>query len=137
MVGSNGLMELGPFREQLISGVDSYVSALTPWIGIQAVWKYAVCRIKKVTADSGKGCTDALLNEMYALMPVGSKPEMWAMSRRSLKQLQNSRTVVIQANGNATPSGRLSLIAPMPTHDANGVPIMVTDSILNTEPLTL
>ena len=54
------------------------------------------------------------------------------MSRRSRRQLQVSRTVTLFGNGSTKPSGGLATVAPIPT-EYDGIPIIATDSILNTE----
>ncbi|MDV2812621.1 hypothetical protein, partial [Klebsiella pneumoniae] len=59
----------------------------------------------------------------------------WFISRRSRTQLQKSRTVVLQGNGSKGSIGSESgLVAPLPT-EAFGIPIVVTDNIMNTEVL--
>jgi hypothetical protein len=136
VMGLDGNMDMLPFQIQHVSGKPSWVSSLTSWIGLQAVQKYSVSRIKKLTADSGKGLTDAVLNANYALWPVGAKPTVWLASRRSVGQLQTSRTVTVMSNSPGLPSGSSALTTPWPTRCANGIPIITTDSILETEPLT-
>ncbi len=94
--------------------------------GLQVASKYACARIKKLTEDSGKGLTDALLADLISKFPVGFRPDYLFMSRRSLKQLKKSRTAT---NETGKP-------APTPV-DYEGIPIVPTDSILDTESLTL
>lgn len=94
--------------------------------GLQFLSTQHAVRIKKLTADSGKGMTDDLVADAIMKFPVGVYPDVIFMSRRSLRQLQDSRTAT-----NATGSP-----APIP-QESHGLPIAVTDSILNTEPLTL
>jgi hypothetical protein len=103
---------------------DAYRQVLKARPGLQVGSKNACGRIKNLTADSGKGLTDARLAALYALFPVGFKPHMFFMSRRSQEQLRASRTAT---NSTGAP-------APIPT-EAFGVPIEATDSILNTEPI--
>ena len=86
--------------------------------------KYAIVRIANLTADSGKGLTDALLEDAMALFPSSMQPTMICMSRRSRKQLRKSRTTY-------SPTGSP---APNPV-DFDGVPLIVTDSIIDTETL--
>ncbi len=136
VVGMNGQMDMLPYALQHVSGKPSWVSSMTSWIGLQSVNRYAVSRIKKLTADSGKGLTDALLNSNFALWPVGKKPTVWLASRRSVSQLQASRTVTIMSNSPGLPNGTNALTTPWPNRCANGIPIITTDSILETEPLT-
>lgn len=105
---------------------DAYRQVLKARPGLQVGSINSVGRIKKLTEDSGKGLNDALLIRLFNKFPIGFKPQAYLMSRRSLGQLQASRTAT---NSTGAP-------APMPT-DCNGVPIVATDAILDTEPLTL
>jgi hypothetical protein len=129
--GNNGQLQMAPVREQSI--IDSNNKQYTAYIqemmarpGIQCNRKYAVGRIKKLTTDSGKGLTDALISSLLALFPVGFKPDVLFCTRRSLKQLQQSRTAT---NATGAP-------APQPT-EAFGYPIYATDALLDTETLAL
>jgi hypothetical protein len=110
-------------------------NSLEGWVGLE--WlnptNYIV-RIKKLTEDSGKGLTDALLADALALFPVGVVPSHIFMSRRSRKQLQKARTVTLFGQGTSRPSQ--PVIAPTPT-EYEGIPIVPTDALLNTEALTL
>lgn len=103
---------------------DVWTNALKAGIGVQLTNIHAVGRIKKLTEDSGKGLTDALGYLMLEKFPVGWTPDVALMTKRSLRQLRVSRTTSLQVT------------APQPT-DIAGIPIVVTDSILNTEALTL
>lgn len=137
VVGNQGSLDLSEFREQIMpTNLPSYVADLTGWVGLQIGGKYSVGRIKKLTADSGKTLTDALIAELISLFPVGKKPDLLLMNRRSAFQLQTSRTVTIQAFGGTMPSGAQMIFAPQPT-ESNGLPIVVTDSIVSTESLTV
>lgn len=102
----------------------AYVQELLMRIGLQVGSTYSVARMKKVTTDSGKGVTDAKISELLSKFPVGYRPDALLMSRRSLMQLQQSRTAT-------TPTGAP---APVPT-ESFGVPIFPTDAILDTETL--
>lgn len=139
--GSNTTFELGEWREQLYldgssNPYDAYVNSLTSWVGMQVGSKYAVGRLKDATTDSGKGVTDARLAELLSKYPVGMKPDIWLMSRRSAYQLQSSRTVTINSGPGATKAGgRIEAVAPLP-EEAFGIPIIVTDSITDTETLS-
>lgn len=127
--GSGTSFELSAFTDQTISNVASHVADLTAWVGMQAVNKNSILRLKDATADSGKGVTDALLAQLLSQAPVGMKPNYWFMSRRSAFQLQSSRSST--ANADSQPLN----FAPLPS-ESNGIPIIVTDSITNTEVLT-
>lgn len=101
---------------------SAYVQELLAHVGVQVGHKYAVGRIKNLTAQSGKGLTDALLGSLLSKYPVGFSPDAFFLSRRSLEQLRASRTAT-----NAT-----GMEAPTPT-DYQGIPLVATDSILDTE----
>lgn len=100
-----------------------YTPACT-WLGVQVGSAYDIGRIANLTADSGKGLTDDLIAQLLERFPVGRAPSHLLMSRRSLRQLQDSRTAT-------NPTGAP---APFP-QEAFGVPIIVTDAIGNTEEL--
>ena len=138
--GGGNVLTLPPFREQSITDAnggqyDAYISNLMAWIGMQCVHPYSIGRIHSLTADAGKGLTDSLIADLLALYPVGFTPDALFMSRRSRLQLQKSRTVVLQGNGSRGSIGTDSgSIAPLPT-EAFGIPIIVTDNLINTEVL--
>ncbi len=94
--------------------------------GLQFLSTQHAVRIKKLTTDSGKGLTDALVASALSKFPVGVWPDVLLCSRRSLYQLQAARTAT---NATGAP-------APIPT-ESHGIPIAVTDSIVNTETLAL
>jgi hypothetical protein len=129
---------MGEWRKQTITRsskeMTAYKNSLEGWVGAAFYSKYAVGRIKKLTTDSGKGLTDSLLAQLFAAFPVGVKPTHLFMSRRSRQQLQISRTVTLQGSGTSRPNQ--ATVAPIPT-EYDGVPIIATDSILNTETLAL
>ena len=104
----------------------AYVQELLSWVGLQVRSQNCIGRIKKLTADSGKGLTDARLGSLLATFPTGWRPDAFFCSRRSLEQLRASRTAT-----NVTGAE-----APTPT-TFEGIPIIPTDSILNTESLSL
>lgn len=135
--GNNKAWELDEFTVQQITAANNgkltaYVAGLTGWIGLQVGNENCVRRIANLTADSGKGLTDTLLATLFATFPVGHVPDALFMSRRSRRQLQISRTVVLQGNAKVRPDQ--PTIAPIPT-EYEGVPIIATDSILNTDAL--
>lgn len=107
-----------------------WVNSLLASVGVQLTNIHAVVRIKKLTEDSGKGLTDALGYTALEKFPVGFVPDVALMTKRSRRQLQLSRSAVGQTAYGA------GAVAPIPT-DIAGIPIVVTDSISNTEALTL
>jgi hypothetical protein len=105
--------------------ITYYHQQLLAWVGMKLGSKKRVVRIKNITQQAGHTLTDALLTKAYALFPVGYTPDVCLMSRQSQSQLVQSRQAV-----NPT-----AFVGDVPTviTDFNGVPIMRTDSIQNTE----
>jgi len=103
----------------------AYAQPIIGWLGVQVGHAKSIGRIRDLTADSGKGLTDALISTLLSKFPAGIVPDVMFLSRRSLQQLQSSRTAT-------NPTGAP---APFP-QDAFGVPLAVTDSILDTEALS-
>lgn len=136
--GGNGELRANPLRIESVTDAadttkkyDAYVQTLYGRPGLQVGDIRAVCRIKKLTEDSGKGLTDALINKALEKFPAGFGPNVCFMSQRSARQLQSSRTAT-------TPTGAP---APWPTFivgiDGRNIPIHITEAISNTESLTL
>lgn len=117
----------------------AHVSNISGWTGVQWVNQYSVGRIKKLTEDSGKGLTDALIADLVGKFPdeADLSNARLFMTRRSARQLQKSRSVTNAADSGAprTASG-VELTAPWPK-ESNGIPISITSSLRNTEALTL
>ncbi len=130
--GRDTVLSVGDWRIQRITRnskeLDAWINALQGWVGFQWANKDSVCRLKDATADSTKGVTDAKLAEL--LSQLKWVPDYWFMTRRSRFQLQSSRTATSNTSGNA---GRP--MAELPT-ESNGIPIIVTDSLSNTEALS-
>lgn len=129
--GKNGSMEMGDIRIESVLDANNkaftaYVQQLFAYPGLQCLNRYSIGRIKKLTEDSGKGLTDALLGRFMRLFPVGMEPDVLFATKRSIEQLRLSRTAT---NATGTP-------APTPT-EYEGIPILATESILDTEALAL
>lgn len=134
--GENGALEMADPRLESVLDANSnpftaYVQELLAYPGLQVGSIYSVARIKKLTADSGKGLTDALIASMMAKFPTGMEPDIILCSRRSKAQLQASRTAYNPTGAEAewpktieTMSGRM-------------IPIRATDAISDVEALTL
>lgn len=136
--GNNQGLKFGAVRVEAIvdpndstKRYDAYVQTGTGYPGLKFADLRAAVRIKNITADAGKMLTDALMSKAVAKFPAGLQPDVCLMTRRSIQQLQASRTAT-------NPTGAQ---APFPTEieGLNGtkIPIRVTESILDTEPLTL
>src|SRR5262245_22778526 len=115
--GNDGQLGLSPLQEQRVLDANNnpytaYVQEIMARPGLQFTRKYAACRIKKLTADAGKGLTDALISQALSKFPVGLPPDVIFMSRRSRQQLQASRTATTTTGAPA----------PIP-EDSFGIPI--------------
>ena len=108
------------------------MSALTGWVGLQIGSIKDIGRIYNLTEDPGKGLTDALLAQLWAKSPPGHKPDAFFASTRSLRQLQISRTVVINSGPNGKPTGAYENVAPWPT-EYMGIPIVESQFIPDTD----
>lgn len=126
--GGGGNIEVGEEYPATLAGSTGVYDAMrTPilfYAGVQVATTLDLGRIANCTADSGKGLTDDLISSLLGQFPTGRGPTVLTMSRRSLQQLQSSRTAT-----NAT-----GVPAPMPT-ESFGVPIVTSDQISNTEAL--
>jgi hypothetical protein len=111
----------------------AWLANLNSWVGLQCVNKYAVGRIKALGAnnDTGKTLTDAKVAELLSKWR-GPSPDVLFMNRRSLYQLQTSRTVTINAGPAQKVAANIGSVAPVPT-ESNGIPIVMTDQITSAE----
>ena len=128
--GQNGKFEASDVDLRDLTDTDGnnytgYHQELYAYPGVQVSSNRYLVRIRDITEDSGKGLTDALIASALSKFDSGVVPDVMFMSRRSLFQLQASRTAT---NATGTP-------APIP-QEAFGVPIAPTDSILDTEALS-
>lgn len=132
VLGNGGSMSMSDFVAQQVTDstnlYTAYCAALTAYPGLQIGNKYCLGRIKKITTDSTKTLSDAFIAQLLEkfMANLGMFPDALYMTPRSLRQLQSSRTAT-------TPDGKP---APFPV-EAFGVPIVVTNQILNTETLAL
>jgi hypothetical protein len=129
VMGNDGQIKIDPYflstvADSTSSRFTSYHQPIMGYAGLQYGGVASVVRIGNVTADSGKGATDALISKALALFPASRQPNVIVMGRRSLQQLQASRTAT-------NPTGAP---APFP-QDSFGIPIVVTDAIGATEAL--
>jgi hypothetical protein len=125
VVGNNGTIQTDDPR--IVRVTDSNSNPYDAWrtplrfnMGLYVANQNVLGRIKNITAAATLDDDD-----MYSLLskfPVGVMPDAWFMSRRSLEQLRASRTA----------TNIIGSPAPVPDSVA-GIPIIVTDSILDTE----
>ena len=104
----------------------AYHQELFCYPGLQVSSQRYVVRIKKITADNAKTFKDSLVAEALAKFPTGVVPDVIFCSKRSLSQLQSSRTAT-----NATGAE-----APFPTQ-VFGIPLAVTEALSEVETLAL
>jgi len=129
--GQDGALDLSEVDEvRLVDGSSNpytaYRQELLAYPGLQVRGVKSIARIKKLTADSGKGLTDARIFSLFSKFPAGVMPDVLFMTRRSQEQLRASRTAT-------NPTG-----SPAPTPgDVEGVPIVVTEALSDVEALTL
>lgn len=133
VLGNMAEFAMSDVRVETITGqngkkLDGYVQTLLFYPGIQQGHKHSVGRIKKLTADAGCGLTDARLGQLRQkfLEQRKANPDVFFATPRSIEQLRASRTAT---NGTGAE-------APTPT-EFEGIPIVPTLGILNTEALTL
>jgi hypothetical protein len=104
----------------------AYYTPGSTQLAVQTGSIYSLGRIVNLTTQGGKGLTDALISKLLQKFPVGFGPTHLVMNRQSRQQLQASRTAT-------NPTGAP---APFP-EEAFGVPIIVVESIVNTEAVVI
>lgn len=125
--GLNGALRLSdPRRETLrdaddkpFEGISQTFEGAYPGFAVHNV--KAIGRIKNLSDDSNT-LTDALMSNLLEKFPEAYRPDVFFMTRRSVSQLRKSRTAT-------TDSGKE---AQIPT-DFDGIPIRVSEAILNNE----
>lgn len=112
-----------------VSGMNQTPNSVVPV-------QYALRRLANVTADSGKGVTDAKLEALVLSHGDGIVPSALFMSPRSGQQWANSRNptavTVFLPGGQSGVNGAVNLQASRPTN-YNGIPVVYTSAILNTD----
>lgn len=124
VTGNDGNISMDEPVLQRIDGATGhygawFVNALG-WYGLQLGSANSTARIVNID-DSSNKLTDDMLALAIELFPVGISPDLIVMDRRSLRQLQDSRTAT---NPTGSP-------APFPS-DSFGIPIVVTDALAKT-----
>jgi hypothetical protein len=130
IAGKKSSLRLGKWTQQQITRdskkLTALVNNLQGWLGLAFGHTKSVGQIYNLTAQTDKGMTDDRAATLLAQYPVGMKPEVWFMTPRSLEQLRKSRSSV----GSVAYAG--GAVAPRPT-EMHGIPIVETDSLVNTE----
>ncbi len=126
--GQNGVINIGETVVQRLSGTTgtypAYYTPISAWMGLQLGSAYSVGAIRNITEDSSAKLTDDMIADLLSKFPAGRAPDFLVMSRRSLAQLQQSRT-------SYSPSGAP---AEIPSSSFN-TPIIVADSVGDTDAL--
>jgi hypothetical protein len=135
VVGNDGEIAMPEWMKQKVAaGNMAFISNLSSFIGLNVGHSNAVFRVRGVNTGSNK-LTDAKGAELLSKVPgrVSSKGTLrWFMNRSAAYSLQLSRSAVGQVNAG---SGGVPAFAPFPT-ELQGIPIVVTDSLLDTETTT-
>jgi hypothetical protein len=153
-IGRKGQISMKPWNIQQIvtvnpgtsgaSNIMAYVSNISSFIGFTVGSNYSCYA---VTGLSGPGAntymlTDKLMGQLLSYVPMTRRQGLvWFMNRNAHWQLQQSRMTIYNANLYGTVAGYsyqaagasgAPAVAP-PPDSALGYPIVVTDSISNTE----
>ena len=140
--GKNRTLHLGPWREMTIPGTDPETGepGLIPgkganfstFLAMISLSKGTQARLKNLGTGEGTTLNDDMLADLIETFPRDVTPTHFIMNRQSASQLRKSRqAVVASVNGGSIGGGSVGS-APMPT-EAHGIPIIITDSILNDE----
>lgn len=139
ITGNNATFSLSEFRDQQLLDASNNpypgrVADLMAWVGLQIGNVNCVGRIANIGQDSETGdtLTDAKIAQLLQKFPVGYKPDKLFANRRSVGQLQRSRTVTLNASANTRIGADVENVAPWP-ESAFGIPLITTDSILSTD----
>lgn len=132
VIGEDGQIEIGdPYEFKKVADVtadnksyDAVGVSVLGYGGLQNGSTYSAARVCNIET----ALTDADIYNGLSLFPAGRQPNVIAMNRTALKLLRSGRTSVT-SNTTGAP-------APRPT-EVEGIPIVVTDSILNIEPVIL
>ena len=110
----------------------AWVSNISSFIGLQVGSANAVYRVRGI--DSSNKLSDALGAACLANVPLRRQGAnlRWLMNSAARLTLQISRSAVGQVDAGANGAGAF---APTPT-ELGGIPIITTDSLLNTETTT-
>lgn len=129
LIGQDGQIEIAEYFAQMLFDASNkqypgFVCPIEGYTGLQigSIWSFA--RIVNLTRQDGHTLCDSLLSQLLEKFPSSKPPTHFVMNRQSGFQLQRSRTAT-------TESGK---DAELPK-DYQGIPIILTDSIVNTEAL--
>lgn len=152
---NRGLTMFPDWRIQQVSGANSkpltaYVNNIQGWLGFGINHPLSVARLANVNlATDSKPVTDALIAKVLAYLPLQMQAETNAnlnnggpnkfgpglkifMNPLSFYSLQNSRTPVVSGIGTGI-TAATALQYPKMDLQSNGIPIVLTNSITQTE----
>jgi len=131
LFGGNKTLDVNPWVWAYLGASNAryraMVSNISGYIGLSCAHPWAVACIKNI--DAAHPWTDTLTAKLDALIPSGIKFTHCFATKRARGGLQQSRSVILQANQQTGNAKDLSNIAQVPAADMNGVPITVTDGI--------
>lgn len=116
----------------------AFLNNLSGYVGLSFNYTRGACRIKNLvgTVASNTGLTDGLVADALALFPVGTVPTHLFCNRTQRRNLQKSRSPVYGTTGGSAITASDALkYSPLPT-ESNGIPLHVTDSLVQTETAT-
>lgn len=132
LFGGNKTIDVNPWVWQYMpdpkapgARLRASVTNISGWIGLSAAHPFCIACIKNI--DSAHLWTDTLSAQLHSLLPTGITPTHAFASKRAIAGLQSTRTVTLFGQGTRRPNQ--PLIAPTPTVDVMGVPIIPTDGI--------
>lgn len=113
----------------------AYVTNFAGWIGLAYGSDYSAFRVRNVVGGSTVAAfTDTIAAKLLASVPLhirNSGRLKWFMNPQAAYGLQVARTVTAPAYQSGGATGQLTA-APIPT-ECQGIPIQLTNSLLNTE----
>jgi hypothetical protein len=126
ITGNDGNISVGDTYQQMMDGsttgiFNAYVTPVSAYLGLQIGSIYSVGRICNIDAGAN-GLTDEMISDALSRFPAARGATHLCMNRRSLQQLQASRTAT-------NPTGAP---APFPQSSFN-VPIITSDAVTNSE----
>ncbi len=96
ITGNDGDIGIGDTYQQMMDGsstgiFNAYVTPVSAYLGLQIGSIYSIGRVCNIDAGSNS-LTDDLLSDAISKFPAARQPTHLVMNRRSLQQLQASRT---------------------------------------------
>jgi hypothetical protein len=143
--GNNQGLQMKQWQPQYIVATNSqyraFVNNLSGYVGLSFNYTKSACRIKNLVSPdpgvaSNTGLTDAIVANALAKFPVGVRPTHLFCTRAQRLALQTSRAPVYTATGKSGITASMALQFPPTPTESNGIPLYVTDSILDTETAT-